>query len=72
MIAENVLLSYKNSINVFVRPATVCGYSDRIRLDVSVNLLTQAILDRKINVPCNQIRPNIHIKDMIRVYDFFE
>lgn len=74
MIAENVLLSYKNSINVFcVRPATVCGYSDRIRLDVSVNLLTmQAILDRKINVlGGNQIRPNIHIKDMIRVYDFF-
>ncbi|MAJ64408.1 MAG: NAD-dependent epimerase/dehydratase [Alphaproteobacteria bacterium] len=74
MIAENVLLSYKNKINVFcVRPATVCGFSERMRLDVSVNLLTsQAIKNKKIKVlGGKQIRPNIHIKDMIRVYDFF-
>lgn len=74
MIAENVLLSYKNKINVYcIRPATVCGFSERMRLDVSVNLLTyQAIKNKKIKVlGGKQIRPNIHIKDMIRVYDFF-
>ena len=74
MIAENVLMSYKDQIQVFcIRPATVCGYSDRMRFDVSVNMLTyQALAKKQITVfGGNQIRPNIHIKDMIRVYDFF-
>jgi nucleoside-diphosphate-sugar epimerase len=73
MIAENVLMSYKDQIQVFcIRPATVCGYSDRMRFDVSVNMLTyQALAKKQITVfGGNQIRPNIHIKDMIRVYDF--
>jgi nucleoside-diphosphate-sugar epimerase len=74
MIAENVLMSYKDQIQVFcIRPATVCGYSDRMRFDVSVNMLTyQALAKKQITVfGGNQIRPNIHIKDMVRVYDFF-
>lgn len=74
MIAENVLLSYKDKIKIFcIRPATVCGYSDRMRLDVSVNMLTyQALKKREIVVfGGNQIRPNINMLDMVRVYEFF-
>lgn len=71
MVAERVLLSYQDKMQVHcVRPATVCGYSDRMRLDVSVNMLTfQALKNKRITVfGGDQTRPNIHIKDMIRVY----
>ena len=71
MIAERVFLSYQNKIKVFsLRPATVCGYSPRLRLDVSVNALTyQAFKNKKILVyGGKQIRPNIHIKDVVRVF----
>jgi nucleoside-diphosphate-sugar epimerase len=74
MVAERVLLSYKDQINVHcIRPATVCGVSPRMRLDVSVNMLTfQALKNKKITVfGGDQTRPNIHIKDMTRVYDHF-
>jgi len=74
MISERVFLSYANQINtVIIRPATVCGYSPRMRLDVSVNMLTmQALKNKKITVfGGNQTRPNIHIKDMINVYLHF-
>lgn len=71
MVGERVLLSYKSEMIVqIVRPATVCGYSPRMRLDVSVNLLTmQALTKRKITVyGGEQIRPNIHIEDITDVY----
>ncbi len=71
MVAERVLLSYSDDMNVqIVRPATVCGYSPRMRLDVSVNLLTmQALVKGKIKVfGGQQIRPNIHIDDITDVY----
>lgn len=74
MISERVFLSYKDKINtVIIRPATVCGYSKRMRLDVSVNMLTmQALANKKITVfGGEQTRPNIHIKDMINVYLHF-
>ena len=74
MIAERVFLSYSNKIKIHcIRPATVCGYSSRIRLDVSVNNLTyQALKNREILVfGGKQIRPNIHINDLINVYYFF-
>ena len=71
--AERILLSYKEDINIqILRPATVCGYSNRMRLDVAVNLLTmQALKNKKITVlGGEQYRPNVHIEDMIRGYDF--
>ena len=74
MISERVLLSYKEEICVqIIRPATVCGYSPRMRLDLSVNILTmQALTKKKITVfGGSQTRPNIHIKDMVRVYEHF-
>ena len=71
MISERIFLSYKNDIDIFiVRPATVCGWSPRMRLDVSVNMLTyQALKNKKITVlGGNQIRPNININDMVDIY----
>lgn len=74
MVSERVLLSYQDQIALqIVRPATVCGYSPRMRLDLSVNILTSlALKNGKITVfGGDQTRPNIHIKDMIRVYHHF-
>jgi nucleoside-diphosphate-sugar epimerase len=71
MVSERVLLSYREDMVVqIVRPATVCGPSPRMRLDVSVNMLTmQALLNGRITVfGGDQIRPNIHIDDITDVY----
>lgn len=71
MVAERVLWSYANDMSVqIVRPATVCGYSPRMRLDVSVNMLTmQALTNGRITVFGGlQTRPNIHIDDITNVY----
>ena len=71
MVTERVLLSYEKYFEVFIiRPATVCGYSPRMRLDVSVNALTMSALNKNIiNVfGGSQIRPNIHIDDMCDLY----
>jgi len=71
MISERVLFSYMDKILVqCVRPATVCGYSPRMRFDLSVNMLTiQALTNKKITVfGGTQMRPNIHIADMVAVY----
>lgn len=73
MVTERILLSYSKSIELFiVRPATVCGFSKRMRLDVSVNALTFSALEKKkITVfGGNQVRPNIHMDDMVKLYDF--
>jgi len=74
MVSERVLFSYRDQIKVHcIRPATVCGYSPRMRLDVSVNLLTmQALKNKEMNVfGGDQTRPNINIHDMVRVYEHF-
>lgn len=74
MISERVLLSYADQITVqCIRPATVCGYSPRMRLDLSVNMLTmQALSNQRITVfGGDQTRPNIHIQDLIGVYLHF-
>ena len=74
MVAERVLLSYQDDMIVqIIRPATVCGYSPRMRLDVSVNLLTMHALSKgKITVfGGHQVRPNIHIEDITDLYIHF-
>ena len=74
MIAERILMSYSKNIKIhIIRPATVCGFSKRLRLDVSVNMLTyQALKFKKITVlGGKQIRPNLHIQDMVRIYYHF-
>jgi nucleoside-diphosphate-sugar epimerase len=73
MVGERVLLSYSDQMAVqIVRPATVCGLSPRMRLDVAVNLLTmQAISKGEITVlGGEQTRPNIHIDDITDLYLF--
>jgi len=71
MVAERVVLSYsKEMIVQVIRPATVCGLSPRMRLDVAVNLLTMHALDKKVITVLGgeQIRPNIHIQDITDLY----
>ncbi len=76
MISERVLLSYQDKIALqIIRPATVCGYSPRMRLDLSVSMLTmQALTKGMVTVfGGQQTRPNIHMNDMVSVYlHFFE
>jgi nucleoside-diphosphate-sugar epimerase len=57
-------------VTVTIRPATICGYAPRLRLDLTVNILTNhAINNRRITVfGGEQLRPNIHIGDMTDLY----
>jgi nucleoside-diphosphate-sugar epimerase len=72
---EKILLKYNSNdfVTVILRPATVCGYSPRQRLDLVVNILTNlAYHNREITVfGGDQLRPNIHIQDMVRAYELF-
>jgi nucleoside-diphosphate-sugar epimerase len=73
MVAERVILSYGDSlITTIFRPATVCGYSPRMRLDLTVNLLTMQALTRgqMTVLGGSQVRPNIHIDDLVDLYLF--
>ncbi|MCB1107758.1 MAG: NAD-dependent epimerase/dehydratase [Chlamydiia bacterium] len=69
---EKILLKYKadDFTCCILRPATVCGYAPRQRLDVVVNILTNLAYNTgKIKVMGgDQLRPNIHIQDMVRAY----
>ncbi len=74
MISERIIQSYKDKIKYhIIRPATVCGYSPRMRLDVTVNMFVyQAMKKKYIQVlGGKQIRPNIHIEDLTNVYLHF-
>jgi nucleoside-diphosphate-sugar epimerase len=69
---EKVLLNRKKGMDrVVLRPATVCGYARRLRLDLVVNVLTiHALVNKKIRVyGGTQLRPNINMKDRVRVYE---
>jgi nucleoside-diphosphate-sugar epimerase len=73
MVAERVVLSYAGEMTTTViRPATVCGLSPRMRLDVVVNMLTmQALAKGAVTVlGGDQTRPNIHIDDLVDAYLF--
>ena len=69
---ESILLSNtdNNFLGTIIRPATVCGYSPRQRLDLVVNILTNLAYHKKIIKVFggSQLRPNIHISDMVRSY----
>lgn len=71
-LCEEVLLAKREPgfVTLILRPSTVCGYSPRLRLDLTVNILTNhAINNRKITVfGGEQMRPNIHIEDMAQAY----
>ncbi len=71
---EKILNRYqsKDFIVTTLRPSTVCGYAKRQRLDLVVNILTNhAFHNKKILVyGGSQLRPNIHIKDMVRAYEY--
>jgi nucleoside-diphosphate-sugar epimerase len=71
-MTEPLLLKYQSPTftTVIIRPATVCGYSPRTRLDLTVNILTNhAVNKRKIMVfGGNQKRPNVHIEDITDLY----
>ena len=72
--AERIFLSYSDKIKVYnIRPATVCGLSPRMRFDLTVNMfVSQAFNNKQISVNGgNQIRPNIHIDDLVNVYRHF-
>lgn len=72
-MCEPVLQRYLNSDfhGVIIRPATVCGYSPRTRLDLSVNILTNHAVNKgAITVfGGSQMRPNLHIEDMVDAYE---
>ncbi|PIX59084.1 MAG: UDP-glucose 4-epimerase [Verrucomicrobia bacterium CG_4_10_14_3_um_filter_43_23] len=58
------------TIWTIIRPATVCGYANRLRLDLVVNVLTiHALVNKKIRLfGGSQLRPNIVIDDMVNAY----
>ena len=55
---------------MIIRPATVCGYSPRLRLDLTVNILTaKAVTAKEVTVfGGSQKRPNIHVEDISELY----
>ncbi len=71
-LCEPVLLEQQGDgfVPVIVRPATICGYSPRQRLDLTVNIFTsQAVNAGRMSVfGGTQMRPNLHIKDMVDLY----
>jgi nucleoside-diphosphate-sugar epimerase len=71
-MCEEVLIEEREPgfSTVILRPATVCGYAPRLRLDLTVNILTNlAINNGRITVfGGGQLRPNIHVDDMTDLY----
>ncbi len=71
-MCEPVLFKHQSDdfVCVVIRPATLCGYAPRQRLDVSVNILTNhAVTNGKITVfGGSQLRPNLHVQDMCDLY----
>lgn len=74
-LCEPILFQHTNAdfVGVIFRPATVCGYAPRLRLDLSVNILTNfAVNKNEIKVfGGDQLRPNLHIKDYCDVVELF-
>lgn len=71
-MCEPVLLEAQSPdfTTVIIRPATICGYSPRQRLDLTVNILTtHAVHNNRITVfGGKQMRPNLHMDDMVALF----
>ncbi|MEI7661969.1 MAG: SDR family oxidoreductase [Bacteroidota bacterium] len=71
-MCEEILAGYQGPdfTTITIRPATVCGYSPRLRLDLTVNILTNLAVNKgEITVfGGQQKRPNLHIEDMAALY----
>src|SRR6266404_2527196 len=71
-LCEPILLRYQspNFTTIIVRPATVCGYSPRMRFDLTVNILTNHAVNRGLITVFggDQKRPNVHIDDICELY----
>ena len=71
-LCEPQLLAHQSDdfTTVVIRPSTVCGYSPRMRLDLTVNILTNHAVNNGVITVFggNQKRPNIHIEDMVDLY----
>ncbi|OGY36924.1 MAG: UDP-glucose 4-epimerase [Candidatus Andersenbacteria bacterium RIFCSPHIGHO2_12_FULL_45_11b] len=67
---ELLAMASETFVPLVLRPATVCGYSPRLRLDLTVNILTCHAIEKKIITVFggDQTRPNIHIDDMTDLY----
>ena len=73
-LCEGVLLGARadDFVATVIRPATVCGYSPRLRLDLTVNILTNHAVNKGVITVFGggQMRPNLHIEDMTDLYPF--
>jgi len=71
-LCEDILRKYQSDdfMTVIIRPATVCGYSPRLRLDLTVNILTNHAVNKGVITVFGgeQKRPNIHIEDVADLY----
>ncbi len=71
-MCEPILLHYQSPdfTTLIIRPATVCGYSPRMRLDLTVNILTNHAINKGLITVYGgeQKRPNIHVDDIAELY----
>jgi len=71
-LCEPILFRHQSPTftTVILRPATICGYSPRMRLDLSVNILTNHAVNRGVITVFGgtQKRPNLHVDDVADVY----
>lgn len=72
-MCEPLLWKYNSDdfTTTVIRPATICGYSPRTRLDLSVNILTNHAVNKGIITVFGgaQMRPNLHVEDMVDAYE---
>jgi nucleoside-diphosphate-sugar epimerase len=71
-LCEPILLQHQSPdfTTLVIRPATVCGYSPRMRFDLSVNILTNHAVNKGIITVFGgeQKRPNVHVEDLAELY----